>query len=126
MFCSACGHELTEGLHRCPACGKRTRRSRALIVVLLFLALGAVAVPATWLGINAYRVQQIKATLAEAIGRDSGYTETILKVESEASQMSFLELFQLCDTTNRSRIARSLLSRCAGCIQRSSTKSRNN
>jgi hypothetical protein len=74
-----------------------------LTTLLLALAVGAAAVPATCFGINTYRVHQIKAALAEAVGRDSGYTETILKIESEASGMTFLELFQLCDKSIEDR-----------------------
>jgi hypothetical protein len=61
------------------------------------------AIPGAWFGLRAYRVQAIKASLAEAIGRDSGYTETILKVEADSSQMTYLELFQLCDKSIEDR-----------------------
>src|SRR5687768_9610415 len=103
MFCSSCGTALSKGVPRCPGCRKWTRRSRALTVVLLLIALTAVTVAGTSYGMRAYRMQEIKARLAEAVGRDSGYTETILKAESEASGMTYAELFQLCDKSIEDR-----------------------
>jgi hypothetical protein len=39
----------------------------------------------------------LKARLVEAVGKDAGYTETILKVEAEASSMTYGEMFALCE-----------------------------
>jgi len=41
--------------------------------------------------------------LEEAVGRDAGYTETIIMAEDEASSMSYQELFELCDKSIEER-----------------------
>jgi hypothetical protein len=54
-------------------------------------------------GQSIYRHYAIKDKLQEAIGKDAGYTETILKVETEGSHMTFGELFDLCDKSIEGR-----------------------
>lgn len=41
--------------------------------------------------------------LQEAFGKDSGYTETILKVEADTKTMTYQELFLLCDRSIQER-----------------------
>lgn len=67
------------------------------VIILLVAALAAK------FGYQAYQVFQLKNKLEEAIGRDAGYTETILKVESDASNMNYLELFTLCNKSIEDR-----------------------
>lgn len=54
-----------------------------------------------WFGILAEqhfkRQADIKAKLEEAIGRDAGYTETILRVEKDSSHITYGEVFELCN-----------------------------
>jgi hypothetical protein len=54
-----------------------------------------------WAGISTQqhfkRQAEIKAKLEEAIGRDAGYTETILKMESESNNITYGEFFDLCN-----------------------------
>jgi len=42
-------------------------------------------------------VARLNERLEEAVGRDSGYTETILKIEAESGSMTYAELFSLCE-----------------------------
>jgi hypothetical protein len=49
------------------------------------------------------RESEIKAKLEEAIGRDSGYTETILKMETDSSHVTYGEFFELCDKSVEQR-----------------------
>lgn len=50
-----------------------------------------------------YRVYGLKQKLGEAIGKDLGLTETILKIESESSKMTYGELFELCNKSVENR-----------------------
>jgi hypothetical protein len=65
-------------------------------IVWTICALAAVAGAST-LGYQQYRLHEVKQKLGEAIGKDLGLTETILKVESESSKITFAELFELCN-----------------------------
>lgn len=51
------------------------------------------------------RQSEIKTKLEEAIGRDAGYTETILKMETDSSHITYGELFNLCDKSVEERTA---------------------
>ena len=44
-----------------------------------------------------YRVYALRERLQEAIARDAGYTETILKIEKDAPAVTYQEVFDLCD-----------------------------
>ena len=72
----------------------------APIVLYLFVAL-------IWVGIlvqqHFKQSAEIKAKLEEAIGRDAGYTETILKMESDSSHVTYGEFFELCDKSVEQR-----------------------
>jgi len=50
-----------------------------------------------------YRLYGLKARLQEAIARDAGYTETILKLEKDAPSVTYQELFELCDKSINKR-----------------------
>jgi hypothetical protein len=50
-----------------------------------------------------YRLHDVKQKLSEAIGRDRGLTETILKVESDSAKITFAEFFQLCNKSIEGR-----------------------
>jgi len=49
------------------------------------------------------RQWEIKARLEEAIGRDAGYTETILKMEKDSHHITYGEFFELCDKSVNER-----------------------
>lgn len=72
---------------------------------LVFFAFGTLLIVAVLgtLGYHLYRAHEIKQRLAEAIGRDLGLTETILKVETESSKITFGEVFQLCSKSVEDR-----------------------
>lgn len=75
-------------------------RKKLLLVVpitLITLSLGSI------IGYRQYRISQLNAKLEEAIGKDAGYTETILKLESDSSKMTFAEVFDLCNKSIEAR-----------------------
>jgi hypothetical protein len=67
-------------------------------VCLIVLISGAVVVEQ-----HLKRESEIKTKLEEAIGRDAGYTETILKMESDSSHITYGEFFTLCDKSVEER-----------------------
>jgi hypothetical protein len=50
-----------------------------------------------------YRIAGLKQKLGDAIGKDLGLTETILKVESDSSKITFGEVFDLCNKSVENR-----------------------
>jgi len=74
--------------------------------VRILTAIVCVAIIAGFAGIlvhQTYRYSAMKGKLQEAISKDAGYTETLLRIESESSHMTFGELFQLCDRSIEGR-----------------------
>ena len=69
----------------------------AALVFLSLIPVGAV------LGYRFYRTRLLKEKIEEAIGRDAGYTETILRIEKDSSNMNYQELFELCDKSIEGR-----------------------
>jgi tetratricopeptide (TPR) repeat protein len=80
----------------------RWRRHLPRILVAASTAL-IVLVGGGWFAFHAYQVHLLKQKLAEAIGKDLGLTETILKVESDSSKMTYAELFDLCNKSVEGR-----------------------
>lgn len=72
-----------------------------------FILIGSlIAVVAVAAGIyinHRMKISNLNEQLQSAIGKDQGITETILKVESESSSMSFQELFELCEKSVKER-----------------------
>ncbi len=79
---------------------RRNLPIRLISVSLLAIVLAGVAV---WISVSLYQNHALNQKLAEAIGTDRGLTETILKVETESSKMTYGELFDLCDKSIQSR-----------------------
>lgn len=50
-----------------------------------------------YLFLEQQKVNDLNNKLEEALNKDAGFTETILKIESESSGMSYKELFDLCE-----------------------------
>ena len=76
---------------------------RALKVsAIIFVLITVLGVGAKF-GYDHYRIFQLMQKLEEAIGKNAGCTETILKVEAEASRMTYKELFDLCDKSIEDR-----------------------
>lgn len=63
----------------------------ALVVVLAVLA------GAGYAGLHYYRVSQLKDQLNSAMGKDAAYAETVLKIEQDSSNITYAELYKLCD-----------------------------
>jgi hypothetical protein len=80
------------------------RRSRPasfrLIVSALVLAL---AIIGSTLAYRQYRASVLSERLTEIVGRDAGYMETILKIDQEAANITYKELFDLCDKSIENR-----------------------
>ena len=97
MFCSKCGTELSSGFKVCPKCGTHLHK-RSYLKLSLLILLGLIfLITAGYFGNQQIKISTLNRKLEEAIGKDAGYTETILKVEEEASSISYEELFNLCD-----------------------------
>lgn len=97
MFCPSCGTQRSTDARACGHCGAMFQRRRwplFLVVAVLVVVLG---VAGFFVGSHHLAVARLNERLEEAVGRDSGYTETILKIEAESGSMTFAELFALCD-----------------------------
>jgi hypothetical protein len=55
------------------------------------------------LAYHQYQLHSLRQKLGEAIGKDLGLTETILKVESESSKITYGEFFELCNKSVENR-----------------------
>jgi hypothetical protein len=73
---------------------------RLASIILFAVALLGIGI---WVASNVYRAHALNEKLAEAIGKDRGLTETILKIETESSKMTYEELFELCNKSVESR-----------------------
>lgn len=62
-----------------------------------------VVIGAAIFAFHEYRLHEINQALGAAIGKDQGLTETILKVESDSSKITFAELFELCNKSVEGR-----------------------
>jgi hypothetical protein len=96
MYCSQCGTQLNEN-QRCSSCGYNHRRKSLLLLAGIFLGIAVTFAVAGQFGYRYYRMAELKARIETAMGLDAGYTETILKIESDSENMTFKELFDLCD-----------------------------
>lgn len=118
IICANCGHTNTRSGYStiCEKCGKSFRQTQSTAVThrslpaeskrkFIYIAIGVVilASVACIFGYRYYRVSQLKGKLEEAIGRDGGYIETILKTEKESSNMTYKEFFDLCDKSIEAR-----------------------
>lgn len=54
-------------------------------------------------GYHVYQIHGLKQRLEDAIGKDLGLTETILKVESDSSKITYGEVFELCNKSVEQR-----------------------
>jgi hypothetical protein len=90
-----------EEKRRLDAEGPSGRSPIRLASIVLFAV--ALIVIGTWIGSSKYRTHALNQKLAEAIGTDRGLTETILKIETESSKITYGELFELCNKSVESR-----------------------
>jgi len=70
------------------------RRIRLTTYIVVLALLGVLAVKYAQ---ESYKMSVLQSKLEEAIGKDAGFTETILKVEAESPNITFKEMFDLCD-----------------------------
>ncbi len=83
-----------------PVAQKRLLSKRILISVLCtIVVLGGVGS----LAYHQYRMHGLKQKLGEAIGKDLGLTETILRIETESSKITYGEFFELCNKSVENR-----------------------
>jgi peptidyl-prolyl cis-trans isomerase A (cyclophilin A) len=68
-------------------------RSKILLLIILFICLAGAGL---YFGNEYRKISDLHSKLEEAIGTDAGYVETILKLESESSSVTYLELLDLC------------------------------
>lgn len=73
-----------------------TKNRRYLNIAIAVIGVVLISVLGIKFGYHQYKVFKLKEKLEEAIGKNLGYTETILKIEAEASNMTYKELFDLC------------------------------
>lgn len=66
-------------------------------IIMAIVCLTVVMASGGILGQRLFRYVVIKDKLQEAVGKDAGYTETLLKVENDSALMTYGELFELCD-----------------------------
>jgi len=66
-------------------------------IVLFIVVLVAIATPLGFYINHKIKISRFNEKLQQALGKDQGLIETILKVESESTSMSYKELFDICD-----------------------------
>lgn len=79
------------------------RENPQIRLALILLTTIALAGMGFWIAFDVYQTHALNQKLAEAMGKDRGLTETILKTETESSKMTYGELFELCDKSVESR-----------------------
>lgn len=97
MFCPHCGSERKTEARKCEHCGAVVKRRLWPIVVTIAGLVIALGGGGFFVGSHYLAVARLNDKLEEAVGRDSGYTETILKIEAESGSMTYAELFSLCE-----------------------------
>jgi hypothetical protein len=97
MFCPKCGTELPDGSVACHKCGLRLNRRSYVKLSLIIVSVLTLLVVTGYFINKQIKLSALNKQLEEAVGKDSGYTETIIKVESESSSISYKEFFELCE-----------------------------
>jgi hypothetical protein len=105
MFCSRCGSEQRARARRCTQCGAVLRRPWLPILAGALVVAGVVTIIGIRVGTHFLSVARLNDRLEEAVGKDAGFTETILKIEVESGSMTFAELFKLCEQSIDARTA---------------------
>jgi zinc-ribbon domain len=103
MFCPHCGAKLSAEARKCEHCGVALRRRRWPILLALSVLVMALGIGGFLIGKHYLAVARLNERLEEAVGKDSGYTETILKIEAESGSMTYAELFSLCEKSIQDR-----------------------
>jgi len=103
MNCPKCNTELPTNSVACFKCGYSLKKTNWFKYVLIILPLIAVIIGGYIYISHQMRLSEINKKLEEAIGKDAGFTETIIKVEKDASSITYQELFDLCDKSIEQR-----------------------
>ena len=103
MFCPHCGAKRSNGTRQCEHCGVVLTRQRWPIIMAIAVLVTVLAIGAFFVGNHYLAVTRLNERLEAAVGRDSGLTETILKIEAESGSMTFAELFSLCEKSVEDR-----------------------
>lgn len=82
---------------------ERPKRKFPVRIASIILSAVVLLAVGLWIASNIYQTRALNQKLAEAIGKDRGLTETILKIEAESSKMTYGELFELCNKSVESR-----------------------
>lgn len=103
MFCPKCGTQLSDDSVACNKCGTRFQRRSYLKLSVIMLSVLVVLAVAGYFANRQMKLSALNSKLEEAVGKDAGYIETIIKVEAEASSMSYQEFFELCEKSIEGR-----------------------
>jgi len=88
MYCPKCGNEIPNGSKVCVNCGNKLSKFKIIPLVVVLFAIVVILLLGGIFGSRYYRLSLLKSKIQEAVGRDNGYTETILKIESESPSRS--------------------------------------
>lgn len=97
MICPKCKTELPENSIACFHCGHSFKKRNYKKFIIIGLPIIIVLVASYFFINHQLKLSEINQKLEEAIGKDAGYTETIIKIEKDASSITYQELFDLCD-----------------------------
>jgi hypothetical protein len=103
MYCSKCGTQLPDNTVACINCGARIVRRSYFKITSITLSILVVLIVAGFFANRQIKISALNSKLEEVVGKDAGYTETIIKVEAESSSMSYKELFDLCEKSIEER-----------------------
>jgi len=97
MICPKCNTKSPDNSIACYHCGHSFKKKNWRKYLFVGLPIIVVIIAAYFIIIHQVKLSEINKKLEEAIGKDAGYTETIIKVEKDASSITYQELFDLCD-----------------------------
>lgn len=103
MYCSNCGKEIPDNKKVCFHCGYNNSKRKLIYFVTVPFILCIFFSLVGLFGYRHYKIFMINKQLEEAVGKDTGYTETILKTELDSPHMTFAEFFKLCDESIEGR-----------------------
>ena len=103
MICPKCKTELPENSVACFQCGHSFKKRNWYKYLFIGIPVIIILIAAYFFINHQLKLSEINQKLEEAIGKDAGYTETIIKVEKDASSITYQELFDLCDKSIEGR-----------------------
>jgi len=104
VYCKKCGKELIGDSKFCNNCGHQVKKkSFPWVMISSILLTLVIAIGGSVCSYKYYKILQLKNKITEAIGKDAGYTETILNSESDSPNITYKEFFDLCDKSIEGR-----------------------